>query len=424
MTARMAPGEHVGVRGEDFAVVDRAGAVHRHGFASALQWWVAASDRWHDPQREPTVRQRRIEGTPVVETKLAVPGGDVVQRVFAVPDAAGMVVMHVRNQSPEAVALAVCSQGISTTAATAGTKAAGLDAPDDVRAYPLAHGSEIVCAWSVRRPRWRQRRLVVDAAALPSHEQVVRGWVQASEMASRWSHDSEHMVAARSRVLMATAHEIDDLLADHPVLGVLAVGERVRMGDPALQWVLPTADALQRIARELHETPTRLQRHRRQRSGSETFFAKRALAVGAQVMQDADEPSAYDDLLAWWQQPTVEGVDAQAPVVGTVDTDALTDAVIFAARGEDRLARAVSTNLVHVLPTGLPDGWRGLNMDAHGLFAGPGRRVSLALRWHGPNVALLWEHDGPADVSIRAPLVDASFGSHAPSGEALLRVGQ
>ncbi len=39
--------------------------------AEALDWWVAADDRWHTPRDEPSVRQRRVLGAPVLETRAA-----------------------------------------------------------------------------------------------------------------------------------------------------------------------------------------------------------------------------------------------------------------------------------------------------------------------------------------------------------------
>ncbi|MDA3006183.1 MAG: hypothetical protein O3A28_10210 [Actinomycetota bacterium] len=56
--------------------------------SGGLRYWVAADDRWHDPAVETSVRQRRVDGTPVTETRLRVPNGDVVQRIWSVPDGA------------------------------------------------------------------------------------------------------------------------------------------------------------------------------------------------------------------------------------------------------------------------------------------------------------------------------------------------
>ncbi|NCY10101.1 MAG: hypothetical protein EBX38_06915, partial [Actinobacteria bacterium] len=72
----MAASSRIGLRGGTaIAHVDAAGFVTRDGRrATELGWWVAADDRWHDPREEPSGRQRLIDGTPVVETKIAVPG--------------------------------------------------------------------------------------------------------------------------------------------------------------------------------------------------------------------------------------------------------------------------------------------------------------------------------------------------------------
>ena len=54
-----------------------------------IDWHIAADDRWNSPEHEPTVRQRRIDGTAVVETRVRIPDGDAVQRVFSVADHGG-----------------------------------------------------------------------------------------------------------------------------------------------------------------------------------------------------------------------------------------------------------------------------------------------------------------------------------------------
>ncbi len=59
------------------------------------------------PAQEPTVRQERIEGTPVVETRIRVPDGDAVQRVWAVSDVGGTVIVEFENESPMPFAIAL-----------------------------------------------------------------------------------------------------------------------------------------------------------------------------------------------------------------------------------------------------------------------------------------------------------------------------
>ena len=92
------------------AIVDPRGMVTPWFDGWSLDWWIGADDRWHLPSREVAVRQRLVDDTPVVETAMRVPTGDAVQRVYAVQDVGGeLVIVEIENRSklPFAVALAV-----------------------------------------------------------------------------------------------------------------------------------------------------------------------------------------------------------------------------------------------------------------------------------------------------------------------------
>ncbi|MBV8386889.1 MAG: hypothetical protein JO155_08885 [Acidimicrobiia bacterium] len=91
------------------AIVDSRGLVTPWFDGWSLDWWVGADDRWHFPSREVSVRQRLVDNTPVVETAMRVPGGDAVQRVYAVQGAEELAVVEFENASnlPFALALAV-----------------------------------------------------------------------------------------------------------------------------------------------------------------------------------------------------------------------------------------------------------------------------------------------------------------------------
>ena len=65
----------------DRADVDPRGLVELSNWS--LDWWVRAGEEWVFPSRAAAVRQRLVEGMPVVETVLRVGGGDVVHRVGA-----------------------------------------------------------------------------------------------------------------------------------------------------------------------------------------------------------------------------------------------------------------------------------------------------------------------------------------------------
>lgn len=98
------------------AAVDPSGLVAVAGRGWSLDWWIGAEDRWHVPAREAAVRQVLIGASPVVETRVRVPSGDAVQRVYAArgPGGEDALVVEVHNDSklPFAVALAVRPYGL------------------------------------------------------------------------------------------------------------------------------------------------------------------------------------------------------------------------------------------------------------------------------------------------------------------------
>ena len=93
------------------ALVDPAGLVAIAGRTWSLDWWIGAEDRWHVPAREVAVRQALLGDSPVVETRVRVPSGDAVHRVYGARGVAGedVIVVEVHNDTkvPFAVALAV-----------------------------------------------------------------------------------------------------------------------------------------------------------------------------------------------------------------------------------------------------------------------------------------------------------------------------
>lgn len=408
----MAASSRIGLRGGTaIAHVDAAGFVTRDGRrATELGWWVAADDRWHDPREERSGRQRLIDGTPVVETKIAVPGGDVVQRAFMVADHGGCVVMEISNESPAAVVIAVPTSGVATDAAAAPSEPRGVALPkgralpSDVRVFPLAHRSAVRFVWATAP------RVSITVDGLAGATPVARGWLGASERASRVSIDAQTLVAARCQLLLATSTEVDDLLQHDAARGVVAIAERVRMGEPVAPHVEQIADAARRMLRKPN-----------------ALWASRALVMASRMLATANESLASSDVAVAWAEVGAGGtlggaVDTRSAVDLTSATD-LRSAVDTAAHVEDSLVRAISLYEAEVFADGIAASWRGVNFEAHGVPAGPQHTVSLAVRWHGENAALLWEVDGPPGLQLRATQVDASFAVSSQRGEALLRVG-
>jgi len=84
--------------------------VHPSHGGRTIRYRHAADDRWHLPAQEVAVRQSLHEGMPVVSTSMRVPGGDAVQRVYAIHTGADeLAIVEIENRSrlPFAVALAV-----------------------------------------------------------------------------------------------------------------------------------------------------------------------------------------------------------------------------------------------------------------------------------------------------------------------------
>jgi hypothetical protein len=165
------------------AVVDERGKVTPWAGGWSLDWSVGADDRWHVPAQEVAVRQRLVDGMPVVETAMRVPGGDAVHRAYGVR--AGdddLVVVEVENQSPLPFAIAlVPSERADVDGSVVRVKRRVamhlLRPPSRVEnqqlIWPVAHRTTFRVALRLLPQR---RADAVDVAALASAASVARGW--------------------------------------------------------------------------------------------------------------------------------------------------------------------------------------------------------------------------------------------------------
>jgi len=96
---------------------DPAGLLQMREETWSLDWWIGAEDRWHYPCNDAAVRQRMIGDSPVLETAMRVPGGDIIHRVFGVRATSTLadggiwedsaVVIEIENLTAVPVALAL-----------------------------------------------------------------------------------------------------------------------------------------------------------------------------------------------------------------------------------------------------------------------------------------------------------------------------
>ena len=414
----------IGVRGASWrAEVDDAGTVHAAG--ARARWAVLAEDGWHDPTtRPPSVRGRRLSGAPVAETRVKVPGGDVVCTAWAAPERGGIVVLEWHNESPRAVAVAIDGDGVPLVASRAASaiEAAGL--AWSAASWALPHATSLRAAWLVGVPRATGAVHEPWVAALADASRVVGAWREVAHGAGRVDlpdpRAAEALVAARCDLVL------DDALAarlDDPVDALLYAAEAARLREPARAEPWEVADWCGAVARRVA---------RRGPGGSlPTRREARALVLGAWTLAVAGERAGAADVAALAAglgdpvadpRPPVADPRPPAADAGDAASPRAVRAVRAIAAIEDGLARVGADGTLHLLPDGVPASWRGVHFEAHGLVAGAGRRVSYAVRWHGAAPALLWDVEGDArGLAIAAPRVDPQFATREPRGETLLR---
>lgn len=357
-----------------------------------VHWFVAAEDRWHVPASEPAVRQRRIEGTPVVETRLRVPEGDAVQRVWSVPDLGGLTVIEVENASALPFAVAFSGARLLTERPPADVPIRGIELPEGSIVLPVAHRTSIRVAIPHDPGRFTTWALPTLAPATA----IVRGWETIVHRASRLvlpdTGLGEAVTAARSDLLLAGPVAVDD----DAVGFLLDVAELGRLGDDADSWMPEIVEPIASIARS---------------DDPEVDLALRAcerLAIAAGDDRAAGDIARIRQRRSRREMPTVPAAPSSFSDLRRGESVGR-----FVAQVEQRI-----TDEGRLLPLGIPRRWLGSNFEVHGVPTGPRSTVGFAVRWHGERPAVLWEQHGPAQL-LTAPAVDADWSSDAVSGEAL-----
>jgi hypothetical protein len=394
-----------GVLGADWrATVSPWGAVEIWDGDGVLDWWVAADDRWHTPSAETTARQRRIDGTPVTETRVKVPSGDIVQRVYAVANLGGLIVMEIENESTLPVAVAFGRNDLLTSRAAADVPIQGIDLPEGSFLLPLSHLGVVRVALPVKG----------RAVALPAHfadstgrvlgalpdgvatsAQVVRGWLTQTERRGRLVLPDEtlvHRVTAERCDLALTG--LDDPTED-PVAFLLGVHELARLGADPDPWIPDVVDAATRVAKNASKHGL-------------GWDADRALVAAEAVLADTDERRAVRDV-----------ADVRRRL-GARNSRALTvpDGVRAIAWAEDQLVRPLGDGSCMLLAEAVPAAWLGSSFETYQLPAGGGRTVSYAVRWHGDRPAALWEVTGTEGLQLTCGF-DPDWSSTDRTGDAL-----
>jgi hypothetical protein len=373
-----------GVTGRPWrASVSPWGAVEPWDGSGVLDWYVAADDRWHVPAREPTIRQRRVEGTAVVETRLRVPRGDVVHRVYSVGDGGGLTVVEVENESSLPIAVAFDRADVRTERPVGHVPVEGIELPAGSFVLPVGHRATARVAIA------HDGRSAGPLPALPTHLEVVRGWQALLDRASRFvlpDGDALALAAAQvSGLRCELALGVVPRAVDDPTAYVLSLGELVRLGERPDHWLPELVDAIAAIG------PT---------AG---WDVDAALDAAGRVLVVADESRAARDL---------DRIVARRPGRSTRPSGQPTD-IRLVPWLEQHFVRAGA-----LLPDGLPASWHGANFEVYGVPIGAASSVSYAVRWHGERPAVLWETTGDP-VPLSAPAIDADWRGVGSTGEAL-----
>ena len=418
LSARVRPAAHVlGIRGGGWnAIVNERGSIRLNDGSPVLDWHIAADDRWHDPSTEPSVRQTRRAGVPVIETRLRIPGGDAIQRVYAVADAGGLVVIEITNESTLPIAVAFTRPDLISSRTPSPRGAQGIELPVGSVVFPVAHGSTLRVALSAPL-NVANESANVDVERLPSFEQLQKGWLKAVEQAG-YVIVPEGAVAPlvarlRSDALILSGHEIEDWgigaggdCANDPVAYMLTLQELLRMGEKL------TGDSAQirvdHAARLAQCVETLLKDHKK--ASILPWDVERALFAAQFVFSRMGESRAADDVAA--AQLRMSSA-AEPPNVMPTDIRAI-------AWVEEKMVAMQRDGSVQIFGRGIPRLWLGANLECHRVAAGPLHTVSFGIRWHGEKPALLWEVAGPAGIKLTAGKCDPTWTSVEATGETLL----
>jgi hypothetical protein len=334
------------------------------------------------------VRQQRLSGTAVVETRVRVPAGDAVQRVFSVAHAGGLTVVEVENDSTLPIAVAFSGRdGVLTDRPVGTVPIGGIELPPSAIVLPVGHRTTVHVA--IAHDGSRAGSLPVS---LPSADQVVSGWLALTATASRLELPAgdrgatlaEAVTAARCEVALGVCPSP----GDDPAGFVVAIGELSRIGglphedEPDL--LVDVADAVSEFAR----VPG--------------WNGDVALDAARRVLAAAGESRAVGD---------VERVVRRRQ--RTARPGVPPDGVWCIPWVEEGLALHGT-----LLPYGLPAEWLGADFEVFGLPIGPRSRIDYAVRWHGERPAMLWDVTGEP-VVLTAPLVDPRWRTLDAQGEVL-----
>lgn len=430
------------------ARIDPAGVIATLDGSWRVEWGVRAGSGWRVAGQERAVRQSRVDDTPVFETWLRVPGGDVIQRVGVVNDGDGRaLVIEYENASPDAVVVATA--GIVAGDLRAGDAGIRLDGEpwivpgrtgaatvaDDIWAAVATDPTGVEASGrggaAVLTPLPHRQTVTVTVLVegdLPERDvmpaEIAAGWRTITGQALDVDVPDPDLTSAWRRVvcdLILAAGDDDPVAAGEAAwwLDLAGLHDEADRGRLA---VLRAADA-GRLDADGAVVALRALASREIRTGESSALAEVAGPLVAVAGDRLDRATV--GLVARALERSAP--DAAADARRILDTTALAERepVSPVAAGAARVlghlfADADVTGALSMLPS-VPSAWLGQPIDVRGMVTGFGR-LSFSVRWHGARPAVLWEREGgPEGAELRCDGLDPSWSTIERSGEALLQ---
>jgi hypothetical protein len=377
------------------ATVDESGVLSPRVAGWELDWWIGADDRWRMPAREAAVRQQLVEGMPVVQTAMRVPGGDAIHHVYGAPvaDVGAVAVVEITNDSPAPFVAAFVVRGASSldldgaAVYADGRRALNTTRPPSRWAASVdGSTADVVTSGAAS-----------DAAFAPRRDRGAR-------LVGAFLYPVAHRTTLRATVGLGTHGAGDTNPVDLPDANTVARGWRVQL-DRGLRVDVPD-EALQRSIDSARPA---------------AVLAGQAWRVEPEVAAVLEDWGLDAEAAVAWGRLTGRArrrLRKREPASGSWN-----DVFTRAARPDAQLLAAVRLVLAReagdsvALLDDWPERWIGAPIDVRDAPTQRGL-VSCSVRWHGDRPALLW--DGPVGVTFTAPGFDRSWSSSEARGEALL----
>lgn len=385
----------LGSRGR--ARVGPHGAVASDALGWSLDWWIGGDDRWHVPNREPSVRQTLVGDVPVVRTAVRVPGGDAVSYVYGVvptdaPD--GALLIEFENDSPAPFVVAVVVRH---------ARAVGLDGPTVfVDRRPALVTARVPSRWSVAKGRSTDVEVCSGTAREGTFPTTTdRG----GRIEAAFLHPVPHRGHLRVAIALGDGAPDPAALAGLPGPDAVARGwaahlvrgMRVELPDVALTTAVRSARAQVLLAGGLR------------RPGGDVVAALEEWGFDAEAAEGWRLLSGRERRKAGARPGRPARWDEVRALLDIGDPALL----LLGLRG---LLVFDGDETVTLLAE-LPPAWRGQGIEVHDAPTRHGP-VSYAVRWHGERPALLW--DAPSGVRLTAPGLDPEWSTEDATGDALL----